>query len=631
MAMQSLVRLLAGVSLPPQSFAEVIAERVRLIRLLAWGGWAPLAVLTAGHVLAAAAPAALALTTGWLVSSLMKGPESIADVAPALAVFAVVLALQQVGHVVHNTAGLVVAQQIDRRTRSRVREVALTPPGIAHLEEPTFQDDALRVTDLGIRSRVRSPGTASAGQVVLVFRLVAALAAAVVVARFSVLLAVTLLALSLLMRAIVRTQWLALAAFQDGLAAEQRQVGYWTDLVIGEPAAKEMRLFHLGGWLTGRRTAAERSFRDRLWSQKNIVYGRQVSTAVLAACSAAAALLAPGLAVVNGTLGVDGLAATIAAAWGVFAISAMGHEAFDIEYGIGAVHALDRLTARPDAKPAPAHRSDHDSVSAPSGPPLIEFDGVGFGYPTSHTPVLDGVDLRIRPGEVVAIVGVNGAGKTTMTKLLGGLYQPTRGQIRIAGADLAIMDMAQWRRRVTILFQDFVHYPLTVAENVTASAADQPATNATLTEALRRADALDLLQHLPDGMDTQLTRLRTGGVDLSGGQWQRIALARVLYAVQHGRNIVVLDEPTAHLDVRSEAEFFDRVVGAVPQATVVLISHRLSTIRRADRIVLLNGGTITESGTHDELLGLDGEYARLFRLQAARFTDPTGIEEVTLP
>jgi ATP-binding cassette, subfamily B, bacterial len=241
------------------------------------------------------------------------------------------------------------------------------------------------------------------------------------------------------------------------------------------------------------------------------------------------------------------------------------------------------------------------------------------------------VDGRFRRAVVVALGGVNGAGKTTMIKRLGGLYQPTRGQIRIGGADLATMDMAQWRRRITVLFQDFVHYPLTVAENVAASAADQPATDAALTEALRQADALDLVQHLPDGMDTQLTRLRTGGTDLSGGQWQRIALARVLYAAQHGSDVVVLDEPTAHLDVRAEAEFFDRVVGAVSQATVVLISHRLSTIRRADQIVLLNGGTVTESGTHNELLDFDGEYARLFRLQAARFTDPTDLEEVGLP
>ena len=229
--------------------------------------------------------------------------------------------------------------------------------------------------------------------------------------------------------------------------------------------------------------------------------------------------------------------------------------------------------------------------------------------------------FRSQPGETLAVVGVNGAGKTTMMKLLAGLYQPTAGRITVDGADLRDLDVEAWRRRMTALFQDFVHYGTSVADNVALSAPEYIGDLAGIDDAIAAAGAAEMVAALPDGVRTTLWKGGTGAVDLSGGQWQKLAIARALFAVAHGRRLLVLDEPTAHLDVEAEQEFNERVTTHAGAASVVIISHRLSNVRGADRIVVLDGGRITESGDHEALMKHDGAYARLFRLQAARFAE----------
>jgi ATP-binding cassette subfamily B protein len=243
---------------------------------------------------------------------------------------------------------------------------------------------------------------------------------------------------------------------------------------------------------------------------------------------------------------------------------------------------------------------------------------VRFGYPGADRTVLDGLDLDIRPGETLALVGLNGAGKTTIGKLLAGLYEPDAGRITIDGLDLHHIGVVAWRRRLAVLFQDFLRYELPVRDNVTLGRPD-PADDTELHAAATDAGLAGLIDDLPHGWDTPLAPGRSGGVDLSGGQWQRVALARALFAVRGGADVLVLDEPTAHLDVGTEAEVLRQVARVGRHASVVLISHRLSTVRRADRIVLIEHGRVTESGTHRELLAADGSYARLFRLQAQQF------------
>ncbi len=240
----------------------------------------------------------------------------------------------------------------------------------------------------------------------------------------------------------------------------------------------------------------------------------------------------------------------------------------------------------------------------------VRFRNVSFAYPTTGEPVLAGFDLTIPAGTSLAIVGSNGAGKTTIAKLLCRLYDPQDGAIEVDGIDLRALDLDGWRSRVTAVFQDFIRFELPLRDNVAPAGAPDDVIEQSIVEAGASGLA---------GLDTVLARGYPGGTDLSGGQWQRVALARALCAVRQGAGLVLLDEPTAQLDVRGEAEIFDRILAATRHTTTILISHRFSTVRHADRICVLEHGKVVELGTHDELMAKGGRYRTMFELQASRF------------
>jgi ATP-binding cassette subfamily B protein len=219
------------------------------------------------------------------------------------------------------------------------------------------------------------------------------------------------------------------------------------------------------------------------------------------------------------------------------------------------------------------------------------------------------------------VVGENGAGKTTLVKLLARLYEPTGGRITVDGTDVRDLEPGAWQRRIAAIFQDFRKYHLAARDNVEFGAPHLAGDNDALERSAARAGVLDLIQSLESGWDTPLERQLTGGTDLSGGQWQRIALARALYAVEGGAGVLVLDEPTAALDVRTEAELYERFLELTAGLTTIVISHRFSTVRRADCIVVLEHGRVVERGTHDELVATGGRYASMFELQASRYSD----------
>lgn len=261
----------------------------------------------------------------------------------------------------------------------------------------------------------------------------------------------------------------------------------------------------------------------------------------------------------------------------------------------------------------------------------MRFEDVAFRYPGTDSDVLSGLNLELRVGEAVALVGVNGAGKSTVVKLLAGVYRPTAGRITVDGVDLATLtdgELGAWQRRIAAIVQDFLRFPFTAADNVELGAVErgeERSARRAREETARRAGVLDLIDRLPRRWDTVLDKTFEGGSDLSGGEWQRIALARSLHAVRAGAGVLVLDEPAAALDVRAEARLVDRYLELTAGVTSMIISHRFSVVRDARRICVLEHGRIVEEGGHDDLIEVGGRYATLFRLQAERYS--TGLDD----
>ena len=281
-----------------------------------------------------------------------------------------------------------------------------------------------------------------------------------------------------------------------------------------------------------------------------------------------------------------------------------------------ATQLVRQLAAPAAAGPAPRTSLTGRTRDQRAGPVEVLLSGVQFSYPGRTTPTLDGLELAIPAGQSLAIVGENGAGKSTLIKLLCGLYEPDLGLIELAGCAPAAA-----RHRIGVIFQNFVHYELPLRANVGFGDVTSAGDEAALARALTDAGARELLRTLPDGWDTVLSAGYPGGRDLSGGQWQKIALARALAAVHGGAGLLILDEPTANLDVRAEAELFDRFLEVTAGITTILVSHRLASVRQADRIVVIAGGRVAEDGSHQELMTSGGRYAAMFALQAERFAD----------
>jgi ATP-binding cassette subfamily B protein len=256
-------------------------------------------------------------------------------------------------------------------------------------------------------------------------------------------------------------------------------------------------------------------------------------------------------------------------------------------------------------------------IPVPSGPVEgIDFDNVAFTYPGGTEPAVAGLSLHIRGGELMALVGENGAGKSTLVKLLLRFYDADRGSVRVGGVDLRDMDPEALRSRIGVLFQDYASYELSVRENVMMGRPDSGGDDDQVLEALRNSRSEWLVKKMPNGLDSKVGRLFEGGHDLSGGEWQRLALARIMY---RDADIWILDEPTSSLDPEAEAAIFAELKENLKGRIGIVISHRFSTVRIADRIAVMADGQVTELGTHDELLRAEGRYAQLFELQAAGY------------
>jgi ATP-binding cassette subfamily B protein len=266
---------------------------------------------------------------------------------------------------------------------------------------------------------------------------------------------------------------------------------------------------------------------------------------------------------------------------------------------------------------APAAEGGSRAIAPPPEFHRIRADSVSFSYPGRNQLALQAADIEINRGEVVALVGENGSGKTTLAKVIAGLYEPGSGAVRWDGTDVRSFRPELFRERVAIIFQDFVRYALSAEENIAIARPDEDIDHAAIHEAAKIADADSFLAALPAGYQTPLSRRFAGGHELSGGQWQKVAIARAFY---RSAPLLIIDEPTAALDARAEYELFSSLHEVLRGRSALIISHRFSTVRTADRIYVLDHGRVVEHGSHDDLVALGGQYAELFHLQASAYS-----------
>jgi ATP-binding cassette subfamily B protein len=426
--------------------------------------------------------------------------------------------------------------------------------------------------------------------------------------------------------------WLAIRRPQGGVITDQaktfnenaevmRRAFYLEQLASRPAAAKETRIFGLGDWLINRYRAQWTLGMTASWKALRRLDSRVLGLSLIVLVTYAAATGFLGVQAYHHQIALGTLCALLPLLIATNTVGDISWDDVGLAWMLQALPHVDELEAELGSADEAGLASQQEMPVGDRPEHEIRLTGVDFHYPNAERPVFDGLNLTIPAGVSTAIVGVNGAGKTTLVKLLARLHDPTGGIVTVDGVPLAEFGAAEWQRRVAVVFQDFVRYPLSAQANIGFGAVEHMADTDGIVAAARQAGALELIESLPNGWNTILSSRYTSGVDLSGGQWQRVALARALFAVAHGARLLVLDEPTAWLDVRGEADFFERFLEITRGLTTIVISHRFSTVRRADRICVLDGGQLIEEGDHASLLAAGGRYAEMFRVQASRFAD----------
>ena len=565
-------------------------------------------------ILRGSMPALLAVATGVLVGAVNAGASLTGPLAFVGVVFVVFQVLTPVQQAVSANLGAVAGDWMN----DRLMQATVSPPGMGHLESPELADDlgVARDFELGYTGPpLFIAMDFIAGGLVL---LVTGVVSAVVLVAFSWWAPLVLLV------AWGSTHWLLRESgvWRDrntpAVRDAHRHAEYAYRLATEPPAAKELRLFGLAEWVVDRFTARRTDLYDLQFEATRLRERSVLGALAVVLLGNALVFWALADAASDGRLGLGEVTTFLQTAVGVSAV-AFGGLSWALDGASAPAAAVLRLPAAMRAAGALAggdHARTSPRPAAPAGE--VRFNDVTFAY-AGGAPVLDGFDLTVPAGSSMAVVGVNGAGKTTLAKLLCRLYDPQGGSVEVDGVDLRDLDIEDYRSRVTAVFQDFVRYELPLRDNV----APLGAPDEVVEDALVAAGAEGLA-----GLDTVLARGYDGGTDLSGGQWQRVALARALAAVGQGAGLVLLDEPTAQLDVRGEAEIFERILAATRGVTTVLISHRFSTVRQVDSICVLEQGRVVELGSHEELMALGGRYRTMFELQASRFDEGDEILEV---
>lgn len=533
--------------------------------------------------------------------------------------------------------GLAVQRAVDGHIRDQAVAAVTGSVGIAALEDgqvlATFSDARMR-----FENNWHTPGNAVAGMLYLFARYTQLIGLlAIVWLLLGPWIAVAMAAGILILRIGNRGGLRAYSRLWRDNGHLRRRVMYFRDVTMGSSAAKEIRVFGSLPWLSSGHLKAHHEFADPVDAERRRIYFRPylaftavalvaVTWALVSLTSQAAGTgSAPG-ALALGTMTLTQFTLGLQALIGALMLGRDYPESdTSTQFGMNALSAIrdvEKAVVAADTAP-------RGHAALPPGAPVrsVEFRDLHFSYPGAREKVFDGLNLTLAAGKTTAIVGVNGAGKTTLMKLLARLYEPTQGAIYVDGVAISTIELSEWRRTLSVVFQDFVRYEFTAADNIAMGAAFDPADRTAIEAAAAKTGMLETLADAPKGLDTILARAYEDGIDLSGGQWQRVAIARSLYAVDKGARVLVLDEPTAALDVRAEAEFFDQFVELTKGLTTVLISHRFSSVRRADHIIVVEEGRVVEEGSHAKLMRGKTRYRKLFELQARRFREGLDVDE----
>ncbi len=571
---------------------------------------------------------AVTLLTGQVVGAVpgvidaAPGSMSLGEFGWLLGALLTVFIVQSLTPAIHQVASQIMHAALVREIGTDITEPLLRPHRVAHLEDTEVLDMQERAKGKGGFHLAEGLGNLPwlmASRVTLVG------SAVIVGVMFSWPVATMLVAVTLLLewyggRLIAReidVWW--------GNTEEQRRAEYLFNLGMRD-APKELRVFGLHGWLVDRYVREWTAGFRPVWERRRRNVKWSVMTGGLHLAANGFAILLVGRAALNGDLPLTQVATTVPAILSI-GVAMNGYGVVQVKRGLSAYRAMEELPGTiAERHPEPAATTRHRVETMPARE--VRFENVSFRYPGSDVDVLRNLDLTIRAHEALALVGVNGAGKSTLVKLLGGAYEPTEGRITVDGVDLSELDLAAWQRRIAAIVQDFLRFPLSVTDNVVFGAVERAEDEISLAKVARESGIDSVVRGLPDGWDTVLDKTFDGGVDLSGGEWQRIALARALFAVHAGAGVLVLDEPAAALDVRAEAELVERYLELTSGVASLIISHRFSVVRNADRICVLADGRIVEDGTHEELLDEDGMYAGMFRLQAERYVTSPARPEV---
>jgi ABC-type multidrug transport system fused ATPase/permease subunit len=564
-------------------------------------------------------PATFAIAMGVLIAAVQRGDR----LAGPLGLAGVIFVLLQILSPIHQAISANLGDRTAAWLYDRLTEACIRPPGIGHLENPKLTSDltVARDFDLGMTG---PPLSISMDFIATgLVEMVGGIASALVLLRYSWWAPVMLAGAWLSTHWFLRESAIWRDRNTEEVRGAQRDADYAYRLAVDPPASKELRLFGLASWTVDRFIARRTRLYELQYAATRLRERPVVWSLLLVATANIVVFWFLAGDAAHGRISLGEAVVYVQSAIGVSMI-AFGGFSWALDGAAAPVAAVLRL--EPAMRPAGGLPIGDGWVIAKRAPE-IRLRDVTFAYPAGDSAVpseeslvLEHFDLTIPAGSSLAIVGQNGAGKTTLAKLLCRLYDPQSGVIEVDGIDIRAFDLKSWRSRITAVFQDFIHLELPLRDNVAPAGAPDDIIKA----ALESAGAMNLAE-----LDTILARGYDGGTDLSGGQWQRIALARALAAVRLGADVVLLDEPTAQLDVRGEAEIFDRLLAETRHCTTILISHRFSTVRHADRICVLERGRVVELGTHEELMKLDGRYRTMYDLQAQRFNLPHDEEGAT--